>query len=330
MSNKKDSAVTQLLNHYKKRLGKVVIKVDNDKEGIHQIINFESPAIKKGNQPRIFYHGKPKDDVIIISHGLSDSPHYVKAIGKKFYKAGCNVILVLLPGHGLRVVGEKMEEERLKRKWKQEFDVAVEAAKFFGKRISLGGFSTGACLAVNTTLRNPKQINGGLFLFSAALDLGYIAHGSNYLPFAHTIARYTDGNLKSIGSNPYRYPYLNNAAGLEVVRLVDETWKRLEKKKLDQPVFIAHSVHDTRVSFAGILTFMSTHVHKGFTFLISENIAHSQLVLKKPIKLDLTQKHGIRDTPPANPKFDWMMQNAIYYFKKEVVKEKHIKKPIET
>ena len=64
---------------------------------------------------------------------------------------------------------------------------------------------------------------------------------------------------------------------------------------------------------------MSTHVQRGFTFLISENIAHSQLVLKKPITLDLKQKHGVRDTPPSNPKFNWMMENAIRYFQDEVV-----------
>jgi len=330
MSNKEPIEISLLLNHYKKRLGKVNYKISENTSGITKTIDFLSPALKKGNQPRIYSHGKMTNDVIILTHGLSDSPYYVKAIGKKFYKAGCNVILTLLPGHGLNEIKGKMEQEGLKRSWKKEIDTAVEAAKFYGKRISLGGFSTGACLSVNKVLRHPKKITGGLFLFSAALDLGYIAHGSNYIPFAHTIARYTDGNLKSIGSNPYRYPYLNNAAGIEVVRLITETWKRLEdgKVKLNQPVFIAHSVHDVRVSFTGIHTFMTSHVHKGFTFLISENIAHSQLVLKKPIQLDLTQKHGIRDTPQANPKFNWMMANATQFFNDEVVGEKDKKSGI--
>jgi len=330
MSNKEPIEISILLNHYKKRLGKVDFNISENTSGITKTIDFISPALKKGNQPRIYSHGKMMNDVIIITHGLSDSPHYVKAIGKKFYKAGCNVILTLLPGHGLKEIKGKMEQEGLKRRWKKEIDTAVEAAKYYGKRISLGGFSTGACLSVNKVLRHPKQIKGGLFLFSAALDLGYIAHGSNYIPFAHTIARYTDGNLKSIGSNPYRYPYLNNAAGIEVVRLIDETWKRLEdgKVKLNQPVFIAHSVHDVRVSFTGIHKFMTTHVKKGFTFLISENIAHSQLVLKKAIQLDLSKKHGIRDTPLPNPKFNWMMNNAIQFFNDEVLSEKDKKKGI--
>ena len=319
MLKKSSPEIVSLVEHYKKRLGKINLSFSEQKSGTEQTIDFLSPALKKGNHHRIFYHGKTTPDVIILTHGLSDSPYYVKDIGRKFFKAGCNVILILLPGHGLVKIGVKMEEEKLKRKWSKELDMAVSVSKTLGKRISLGGFSTGACLSLNKALRDPKLISGGLFFFSAALDLGYMAHGSNYFPFAHTIARYTDGELKSIGSNPYRYPYINNAAGLEVVRLIDETWKRLTVKKIDQPVFIAHSVHDTRVSFGGIQTFMSTHVQRGFTFLISENIAHSQLVLKKPITLDLKQKHGVRDTPPSNPKFNWMMENAIRYFQDEVV-----------
>jgi len=319
MLKKNAPELSLLLNHYRKRLGKVNLKLSTDTGGIHQIINFNSPVLKKGNQPRIYYHGKSTKDVIILAHGLSDSPYYIKAIGKKFYKAGCNVIITLLPGHGLKVVGEKMEDHSLKRKWKKEIDVAVEAAAAFGNRISLGGFSTGAVLAINKAIRNPEQIKGGLFLFAAALDLGYVARGSSYIPFAHTIARYTDGEIESMGTNPYRYPYVNNTSGLQVVRLVDETWKRLEKKKLDQPVFIAHTIHDARINFSGIFTFIKSHVKKAFTFFIAEDIQHSQLVLKKPIKLDLSKKHGVREIPQPNPKFNWMMQNAIHYFKSEVV-----------
>jgi len=320
MLKKNAPELSSLLHHYRKRLGKVNLKFSTETGGVAQIINFSSSAVKKGNQPRIYFHGKKTKDVIILTHGLSDSPYYVKAIGKKFYKAGCNVIITLLPGHGLKVVGEKMEDENLKRKWKKEIDVAVEAAADFGSRISLGGFSTGAVLSINKAVRNPDQIKGGLFLFAAALDLGYLAHGSNYIPFAHTIARYTDGDLKSAGTNPYRYPYINNTAGLQVVRLVSETWKRLEDQKLEQPLFIAHTLHDARINFSGIFTFLKNHTKKAFTFLIAEDIQHSQLVLKKPIKLDLSKKHGVRDTPQPNPKFNWMMQNAIQYFNTEVVK----------
>ena len=320
MPKQASSAISLLLNCYKKRLGKVSVDIVENDNGIEQTIHFNSPTLKKGNHPRIFYHGKTTADVIVLTHGLSDSPYYVKAIGERFYQAGCNVILTLLPGHGLREVGGKMEQENLKRKWKEEIANGIDAARYLGKRISLGGFSTGATLSVYKAIRHPEQIKGGLFLFSAALDLGYIALGSNYFPFAHTIARYTDDKMNSVGTNPYRYPYLNNAAGIEVVRLIAQVWKLMGDEKIEQPTFIAHSVHDIRVSFAGIHKLMAKHVKKGFTFLLSENITHSQLVLKKDITLDLSKKDGVREIPRANPKFDWMMEDAIRFFKTEVEK----------
>ncbi len=320
MTNKISAEVQVLVNHYQKRFQPVNLKVTENANNITETIHFRSPMIKAGNHPRIFSHGKLTNDVIILTHGLSDSPHYVKAIGEAFYQAGCNVILTLLPGHGLKEADGKMEQEYLKKMWKHELDTAVKVGKSFGKIISLGGFSTGACLALNKALRNPKTISGGLFLFSAALDLGYVAHGSNYMPFAHTIARYTDEKFKSIGTNPYRYPYINNAAGVEVVRLVDETWALLGDKKIKQPVFIAHSVHDARVHFTGIQNFITNNCNKAFTFLISENIAHSQLVLKKDITLDLSKEYGVRVSSGPNPKFNWMMENALRFFKDEVGK----------
>ena len=310
-----------LKEHYEKRLYNVQIRISNDKKGCKELIKFHSPMLKKGNAPRIFSHEKKTKHVIVLTHGFTDSPYYVEAIGKRFYNEGCNVILPLLPGHGLNDPTERMEDLELSKKWQEEIDATVNAAKLLGETISLGGFSTGAALSVNKVLRNPRTIKGGLFLFSTALDLGYFAHGSTYIPFAKTIARYTDGKCLPYGTNPYRYPFLTNLAGMSVVEIVDSTWKLLENKKIPNPVFIGHSYHDVRVNLEGIKTFMTNHVQKGATFILSQEIGHSQLVLEEPIELDLSQKHGIRKTPLPNPKFDWMMKNAIFFFKEEVLEK---------
>jgi len=245
----------------------------------------------------------------------------VSDIGKVFYKAGFNVIMPLLPGHGLKNPEDKMEDYDLNNKWKNEVDVNVNVAKFFGEMISMGGFSTGAALTVNKVLRNPRTIKGALFLFSAALDLGLFIHGSSRIPFAQTIARYTDGDQhKGIGSNPYRYPTISTLSGIKLIEIVNELWALVANKKISNPMFIAHSVHDARVDFTGIRTFLTNHVHKGRCLLISENVQHAELVLKNEIKLDLGQKLGVRVPPTPNPKFDWMMDNAIRFFKDDLGK----------
>ena len=156
-------------------------------------------------------------------------------------------------------------------------------------------------------------------MFSAALDLGLFIHGSSRIPFAQTIARYTDGDqYPGIGSNPFRYPNISTLSGIKLIEVVNEIWTMVEGKKISNPVFFAHTVHDTRVDFNGIQTFLTQHVQKGRCLLISENIVHSELVLKDSIKLDLSQKLGMRVAPKPNPKFDWMMDNAVRFFQEEI------------
>lgn len=319
MSQKLKHGIELLQQHYEKRLGDITVKQYQNRQGYKELIIFKSTAVKPGNEARILSHGKSTKHVIVLIHGLSDSPHYVSAIGKRFYQEGFNVIIPLLPAHGLKEPGLKMEDYELNKKWKAEVDTDVNAAKYFGDVISMGGFSTGGALSVNKLLRNPRTIKGALYLFSVALDLGLFIHGSSRMPFAQTIARYTDGdNYPGIGTNPYRYPNISTLSGIKLIEIVNELWSLVEGKKIPNPIFIAHSVHDARVDFNGIRTFLTQHVVKGRCLLISENVAHSELVLKNDIKLDLNQKHGVRKPPTPNPKFDWMMDNAIRFFKEEI------------
>lgn len=64
---------------------------------------------------------------------------------------------------------------------------------------------------------------------------------------------------------------------------------------------------------------MEKNVEKGLAFIISENVAHSELVLAEDIVLDESQRGGPKDPPKANPKFKWMMDDAIRFFRKQVV-----------
>ena len=42
--------------------------------------------------------------------------------------------------------------------------MAVEFAKLLGKKVSIGGFSTGGALSLNKILRDSNSIKGGLFV----------------------------------------------------------------------------------------------------------------------------------------------------------------------
>lgn len=304
-------------SHYGERLEKVEYETIDNQDGIKKQYILNSPLLKQGNGPTIFSHGEKTEDVLVITHGLSDSPYYVKAIARRFYAEGVNVIMPLLPAHGLIDPDKAMEDYKMDAKWKEELDHAVEVAAFFGDRVSLGGFSTGGALSLNKILRNPKQIGGGLFLFSGALDLGLIDELSRF-KFLQSIVKVVDGKIPGIGRDPYKYPKLPKFGGFELGQIIKDNDKRIKGKKISHPVFAAHSAHDGTINVHCIVDFLEKYVEKGFAFIISDNVAHSEVVLDKDISLDVSQKDGPAEPPKANPDFDWMMDNVLYFFKDSI------------
>jgi esterase/lipase len=286
-------------------------------EGIVNQISISSIQLKNGNYPRIFHHGKKTKDVIILTHGLSDSPHYVEAIGKRFFNEGLNVILPLLPAHGLKDPNKAMEDRKLDFKWRAEIDAMVKIASSLGDRISLGGFSTGGALSYNKILREEAKIRGGLFLFSGAIDVSFIDDVNNSF-LARLAIKISDGDIIGIGKDPYKYPTFPKYGGLELGDIIDENKRLSKNRKINQAVFAAHSVHDETANLSGISKLLEKHVHRGLAFVISENVTHSELPLDKTIELDNSQKLGPETPPKANPKFRLMMDSAMQFFNNEV------------
>ena len=307
-------ALETFQTHYAARLGTINL-LQQDFSPINEYYYFDNETLlRPGNGPRILYHGQPTKHVIVLTHGLSDSPHYLLAVAKRFYKEGCNVILTLLPAHGLKDPDEAMEDKSLDSKWKACIDNGVETAQFLGEKISVGGFSTGGALSLNKILRDPTQINGGLFLFSGALSVGSAAEKAGRLRFIQSITKLADGKLPGIGQDPFKYPRLPNFAGLELTQIINENNRKLNGFKIDQPAIAAHSIHDTTAFASGITTFIEDHVKRGSAIFIAQDVTHSQLPLEVDIQLDLAQELGPEKPPVANPQFEWMMDGIIRFF----------------
>ena len=304
---------------YQNRLGPYHVQTEmlkNENGYRHEIV---SPVLRgKGNYPFILSHNEYTNHVVILTHGLSDSPYYMEAIGWRFFNAGANVIFPLLYGHGLKYPDKAMQEWGLYHKWKSDIDESISVAKLMGKNISLGGFSTGGALSLNAVLRYHSEIVGGLFLFSAALEIGKLYENIGMLPLVQTYYRLKQKKLAGYGPNPYKYPFFSNFSGLQLAKLIHENKLRLKNFKINQPVFIAHSIQDPSTLVSGVIDFLDKHVTNGVAYLIShytddEPLAHGDLVLEKPIEL----MSGYMDQvfpPKANPRFDEMMRAAIQFF----------------
>ncbi|MBI3549148.1 MAG: alpha/beta fold hydrolase [Elusimicrobia bacterium] len=113
-----------------------------------------------------FLHDKRTPRSVLMIHGFSDSPYYMRALADVFYAEGYNVVGILLPGHGTK------PEDLLNvdyREWKAETRKGLEIARALGEEVSIAGFSTGGALAVNViaTAAADRSIRfGDVFLIS--------------------------------------------------------------------------------------------------------------------------------------------------------------------
>jgi len=159
--------------------------------------------LRPGCQPFCLLHpGGPERDAIVLLHGLSDSPWFMRAIAWNLHhQAGLNVYVPLLQGHGLlHPNGMKGVSEHV---WLRNAAWAVNYARACSRRVGVGGLSTGGAIATLMAFRDqdcenladgsPRRgsgsprsnfasnkdtassidpvINGGVMLYSAALRL---------------------------------------------------------------------------------------------------------------------------------------------------------------
>ena len=79
--------------------------------------------------------GQRRKNAVVLVHGLTDSPHFMAAIGRYFHEEmGFNVLLPLLQAHGLKKP-EGMQDVSVEE-WKRNVEFAIEKAKEMGEKVS--------------------------------------------------------------------------------------------------------------------------------------------------------------------------------------------------
>jgi esterase/lipase len=269
-------------------------------------------------------HDREVENAVVLVHGLSDSPHYMDAIGRRLFALGFDVFLPLLPAHGLKspqgMKGVTPEQ------WMREVDLVTEMAARVAPRVSLGGLSTGATLSVYKAITAPETVTGGLFLFSAALDLagplGNVAEKLlRFVPFVRFIADRQDrAEPGMIGQNPYRYARRDYEGAAALSRLIGYIERRypIEQKYADvtQPLFVAHSESDTVTDIGEVELLVAHHENAKrsgvFFYRIPEmlGVRHASVVLEE----DVRTPHGPAGVSivleAKNPVFEEMMRSV--------------------
>jgi alpha-beta hydrolase superfamily lysophospholipase len=292
-----------------------------------------------GNYPKIMHHGQYQDDVVVLIHGITDSPYYMEAIGRRFHEKGFNVVLPLLPAHGLKEPWPSIQKLKY-TDWIQDVDTVIDIARKLGRRVSLGGFSTGGALTIHKVIRNPADITGGLFLFSAALDIGDIGQFLFQSQAGPLFGRIIDDKIwfaaevkeqikmikearsatpaprephYGIGDNPCKYSvfFYEGAAELAaVIEKINDHYEKTERySDIHHPIFVAHSREDESARFQGAERIINNHPNKKKCLFIIDNLSHSSVVLEKRITNDSNQPLE----PPENPDFSKMIAKMLEF-----------------
>ncbi|GGF74382.1 alpha/beta hydrolase [Alteromonas lipolytica] len=249
--------------------------------------------------------------IVVLTHGLSDSPFFVSAIAAELYASGYTVIAPLLPGHGLKDAGDVMADEQLAERWQAHLADVIALALESTDKVILGGFSTGGALSVDYYLNHPDNVKG-ILLFSGALALNGNVESLSKIWGIKTLAKWLDGDYQTDGPNPQKYPKVASFAGLELMELIRGIREQLDDgARIEVPVFVAHSQADQTTPIEGVENLL-TYVDADNTFYVIDEeyqLCHADLVVNRLLlekmqfdksRADLGETCGI---PQVNPQF---------------------------
>ena len=216
------------------------------------------------NLPFILVHGAKTRKTVLMIHGLTDSPWYMRELGEILYRQGYNVVSVLLPGHGT-----KPEDltTATKAEWRKEVDRGLGIAAGLGEQVSLAGFSTGGALSLDALRRHPRLKADKLFLFSPALAINESEQTSVFLGCQSLwLTTKIKGDYKEPAEtaevSPYNYTKMAINGVCQLNELIgDNNDGRAEildsLRAAGTPVFAVESEADATVSPAAVTGFMA-------------------------------------------------------------------------
>jgi len=193
---------------------------------------------------------------VLLTHGLSDSPYFMRHLGAFFQENGFFVMAVLLPGHG-KHPGDLLEVSW--QEWSGTVAYGVDRLSEEVDEVYLAGFSAGGTLSVYQSLCD-KRVRG-LFLFSPALRVAARAALARF----HKLYSWLIPTGKWLELKPdndiYKYESFPKNAAAQMHALIMEVHKLLSQHQMDIPVFAVASADDTTVDISATLQFISDIRH---------------------------------------------------------------------
>ncbi|UBF24976.1 alpha/beta fold hydrolase [Kovacikia minuta CCNUW1] len=130
------------------------------------------PLLNQSCRSRFFFQPKPTKRVCLFFHGFTAGPYQFVPMAEAFFRAGYNVLIPLLPGHGQAGNWNRNNPPPLPTDPKiyQQFGLQwLELAQTLGEEVIIGGLSAGGTLTAWLALERPQAIYRAL-LFAAYLS----------------------------------------------------------------------------------------------------------------------------------------------------------------
>jgi esterase/lipase len=208
------------------------------------------PSCENGNQKR-FKRG------ILLTHGLTDSPYFMRPLANFFQAQGFLVMTTLLPGHGTQP-GDLLNVSW--QEWAKAVAYGTECLAREVDEVYLGGLSTGATLSIYQSWQDPRV--RALFLFSPALKIGRNAN----FAFLHKFYSWLRPRAKWVSIKPdidcYKYESFAKNGAVQVLAMMHRVQALQRKRALQIPVFSVASADDVTVQTSATLDFMATLPHR--------------------------------------------------------------------
>ncbi len=130
------------------------------------------PLLNESCRSRFFFHPKPTPRVCLFFHGFTAGSYQFVPLGEVFHRAGYNVLIPRLPGHGQagKWSGTCPPPLPTDPKVYQQFALEwLNIAQSLGEKVIVGGLSGGGTLTTWLALERPQVINRAL-LFAPYLS----------------------------------------------------------------------------------------------------------------------------------------------------------------
>lgn len=193
---------------------------------------------------------------VLLTHGLTDSPYFMRPLAEFFTQRGFRVMAILLPGHGTQP-GDLLEVRW--QEWAKAVAYGTDRLAEESDEIYLAGFSAGGALSLYQTLQDDRV--RGLFLFSPALKVSSRAAWANF----HRLYSWLIPSAKWVGIKPdldiFKYESFPKTAAAQMHALTVAVGRRFQKEELKIPVFAVVSTDDATVDVSATLALMRRADH---------------------------------------------------------------------